>query len=399
MKTTLSTAAALLITSSVFALSIPATEDSSMPTGTGVKFSGTTGKSKVLVVSSKSTALVKFDLADFGLVANQVQRAKLRIYVASVTTPDDLEIRSVAAGPAGTWAEDAAKGTAVPALDPAAGITKEVDDKRKRFITVDATNIVKSWLATPSTNNGLAIISKGGAANLKLGSKEGFGSGYPAELEIETNPALPLFSGGDPTSGTLDGQSIANGTVGTAQIANSAITANLLAAGAIDASKFASNIVLDGAKLANESVAAEKLTPRTVSSVATKGNVATSSAIDLVAHSTSPELAAEVTLTTKGGPVIFQLVPVQGGSSFWSVNRSGTFGRSFIRGEVGGDLVAIHRLEADAAQGSSATVPVSSASFFHVPPAGTHVYRIYIYVQDATQTAVLSNAQLIAYEL
>lgn len=251
MKTTLPTIAALLALNAhgLFAANIPATEDSYIAQPKNV-FSGVTGKSTTLPVSFTARALVKFEIDGLGIPSNQVQRASLRVYVSSVTAIGEIEFRSLVAGTSGNWAEDAAKNVPGPALDSGEGITVNLTDKRKRFITVDVTDWVKLWLNTPSTNNGVAIISKSGLANIKLGSKEGFGIGYPAELEIESNPVLPLFSGGDPTTGTLNGASIFAGSVGSNQIGAGAVTTGNLATGAVSSAKLADGTVTS-AKLAS----------------------------------------------------------------------------------------------------------------------------------------------------
>ena len=266
MKTTLPTIAAIFScsASALLATNIPATEDSyiAQPKNT---FTGITGKSPTLLVAPTARALVKFEIEGLGIPSNQVQRAFLRVYINSVKTTGEIEFRSLAAGGAGSWSEDAAKNVAGPALDPAAGAVVSVPDKKKRFVTVDVTDLVKLWLTTPSTNNGVAIVSKNGVANIKLGSKEGFGTGYPAELEIESNPILPLFTGGNPNSGTLDGSNLLSGSVGSSQLGASTVTNSALASDAVSTSKLADGSVTNP-KLADGSVTNPKLADGSVSS-------------------------------------------------------------------------------------------------------------------------------------
>ena len=280
MKHTLPIIALLgLSASALFATNIPATEDSyiAQPKNT---FTGVTGKSPTLLVSPTARALVKFEIDGLGIPSSHVQRASLRFYVSSVKTTGEIEIRSLAEGSAGSWAEDAAKGVAGPALDPAAGAIVALTDKRKRFVIVDATDLVKLWLDDPSANNGVAIVSKNGVANIKLGSKEGFGTGYPAVLEIESNPALPLFSGGNPNSGTLNGANLLSGSVGSSQLGASAVTNSVLASDSVSTGKLADGSVTNP-KLADGAVSAAKIAGASVgNSALVNSSVSTSKLVD-----------------------------------------------------------------------------------------------------------------------
>ena len=82
-----------------------------------------------------------------------VSAARLRLYVASVKPlGSPIEIREVT----GFWRED--PDPRFPILEPTSDptlISMQTVQKAKRFIYVDVTDMVKAWLADPSTNNGL----------------------------------------------------------------------------------------------------------------------------------------------------------------------------------------------------------------------------------------------------
>ena len=211
---------------STFGLSLPVSTD----TFTTIKakvavVTAASGKATTLTVTPTQDALVFFDLNGLppAFSAVNVIGARLRFYVAKVTKPGDLAIHR-ALDP---WDED--KDGPAPSTD-ANPIATVVAAKlaSKRFVVVDVTPTVQAWLATPTSNHGLAIIAAGNTPTLKatLGAKEGPGIGQPAELEIEVNAAGGVYQNADPTTGKLDGQQVATGTIGNSQLANPSFTLN-----------------------------------------------------------------------------------------------------------------------------------------------------------------------------
>jgi len=79
---------------------------------------------------------------------------------------------------------------------------------RKQFVEIDVTATVQGWLTSAAINYGFAIVTSG-ATNVLIGAKEGSGSGYPCELEIQIDRV------------------IAESAIGNAQLAAGTAVANL----------------------------------------------------------------------------------------------------------------------------------------------------------------------------
>jgi len=256
------------------AISIPASEDSDCAKG---KVTVASGRATSLGVDGEGSALLRFDLPQ-GLKVSNVQSARLRLYVRSAVKPGDIRIREILS----TWSEDV-PGTA-PTLSEGTVALPEMRPvtKSKQFVFFDVTNLVKSWITSEAQTFGVAVSSCG-IAKFTLGSKEGSAAGYPAELEIDINPAIPLFVGGDPETELWDGAKIAEGTVGTPQLTDDSIVRSKIASGAVGSNEIAAHSILanhlaagsvgneqiaqgaiDSAKLALASVGAGQLAPGSV---------------------------------------------------------------------------------------------------------------------------------------
>ena len=270
--------------SAAFSISLPVSEDTSSTAGrSGFTISAVSGRAATLAVSPKNKAFLYFDLDGLPTTATaaNVISARLRLYIGTVRKPGTIELREATAD----WKEDQIKSVAEPGVVVAGQPIAQIQNMiRKRFVIVDVTATVKNWLANPASNHGFAIVAPAGqTTSVLLGAKEGSGSGYPAELEIDTNPIVPLFTDGDPTSGLLNGAKIATGTisslqlgagsvgssalvaegVGTLNLADGSVTAPKLAAGAVVNS--ISDGTITSAKLADGSVTLAKLAPDAVS--------------------------------------------------------------------------------------------------------------------------------------
>lgn len=264
--------------SAAFSISLPVSEDTSSTAGrSGFTISAVSGRAATLAVSPKNKAFLYFDLDGLPTTATtaNVISARLRIYIGSVKKSGSIELREATAD----WTEDQIKSVAEPGVVVAGQSIAQIQNMiRKRFVIVDVTATVKNWLTNPTSNHGFAIVAPAGqTTSVLLGAKEGSGSGYPAELEIDTNPIVPLFTDGDPTSGLLNGAKIATGTisslqlgagsvgssalvaegVGTLNLADGSVTAPKLAAGAVVNS--ISDGTITSAKLADGSVTLAKL--------------------------------------------------------------------------------------------------------------------------------------------
>lgn len=208
----LTTATALLLAlvpNITHAATLPASEDT---VGFRGKLTLAASKSAVLPVDATHKAFVYFNLSDLPAAAT-IRYARLRLYLPKVIRAGSgLAVQATN----GAWDE------ALPSIEPQINSTvittfpSEVLGA-KRFVSVDITPTVQAWLNAPATNEGLAITSIAGAtsaltASVHISAKEGSGSGYPAELEVELVPETIA-------DGAITANKLAPGVFGTVQTA------------------------------------------------------------------------------------------------------------------------------------------------------------------------------------
>ena len=203
----------LILATALFARAdvLPPAQDSSSLKG---KLTPVTGKATTLAVSATRKGYVLFNLASLpqDVVAADIVNARLRVYFVSAKKPGDIGIHTVTAG----WNETASAlepGVSVSpvAMFPAATVVG------KKFVEVEVTATVQAWLTTSSSNNGFAFVASG-LTNVLIGSKEGSGTGYPCELDIE------IQRNTTPADGSITGAQLADSTVTNAKLASAAIT-------------------------------------------------------------------------------------------------------------------------------------------------------------------------------
>lgn len=238
------------------AITIPASEDSTLAKS---KVTVSAGRAATLGIDFEDSALLKFNLPP-GLKVSHVLSARLRLYVRSAVRPGHLQVKEALS----TWSEDVvtegltlSEGTvAIPDMLPV--------NKGKQFVYFDVTDLVKSWIGRESEIFGVAVTSCGDS-KFSISSKEGSASGYPAELEIDINPALPLFVGGDPQTELWDGAKIAEGTVGTPQLTDNSVVRSKIANGAVGSNEVAPHSIL-ASHLAAGSVGNEQIAQGSIDS-------------------------------------------------------------------------------------------------------------------------------------
>jgi len=168
-----------------YGLTIPASEDTM---GYGNALSKASGASASLSVDGARTSYLYFDLNDIPSDA-VVRWAKLRLFIPVVRAQGaGLGVHLVTS----EWNE--ALTSKQPTIDVGTlGVIEPEKLGSKRFVTVDVTSTVQSWISGGTLNEGLAItpiIKTGKAtASVMLTSKEGTALGLPAELDIEFKPA------------------------------------------------------------------------------------------------------------------------------------------------------------------------------------------------------------------
>ncbi len=221
-------------------VTLPAAEDSY---GFRAKLSSVANKATTLPVDATHRAFLYFDLANELPANTTIRYARLRIYLPKVTRAGEgIAVHQVTS----TWDESLASSEPAFTTTPFATFPS-ARMGTKRFISVDVTNVVQSWITAPATNEGFAITAIPGAtakltASVLLGAKEGAGSGYPAELDIEiaTDPvAAGAIGSPQLAAGAVQSTNIASGAVGVSALADGSVTTQKLALGAVTDEKIA----------------------------------------------------------------------------------------------------------------------------------------------------------------
>ncbi len=178
---------------------LPPAQDSSSLRG---KLTLATGKATTLAVSATRKGYVSFNLNSLPLDvhAADIASVRLRVYFPSTTKPGEILVHSVAQ----EWNEGAASLEPGISASPIAQFPVETV-VGKKFVEVDVTDTVRAWREGTAENFGFAFVASG-KTNVLIGAKEGAGSGYPCELEVEIARQLPsdLTLGGT-TSGAFSG--------------------------------------------------------------------------------------------------------------------------------------------------------------------------------------------------
>jgi hypothetical protein len=178
--------ASLIMASGASAATLPVLEDSF---GFRAKLTLAANKAAALPVDATHRAFLFFDLRDLPAGAT-IRSARLRLFLPRVVRAGSgLELRKVTS----TWDETLA--SAEPTLEAGdVGRIPSTALRTKAFVTIDLTAVARIWLADPAGNEGLAIVATTDAVPSKISSvsisaKEGSGSGYPAELDVELDAA------------------------------------------------------------------------------------------------------------------------------------------------------------------------------------------------------------------
>jgi Collagen triple helix repeat (20 copies) len=168
-----------------------------------------------LYVGNGNTALLQFDLSSLpaGTTAGQIASATLRVYVNRIYTPGAFSMLPVTS----PWSEAGVTSATAPTLG--AAVASFSITQGYIYVAVDVTALVKGWVGTPSSNDGIAITASG--ASVVLDSKENDQTGHPAQLDITLSgpqgPAGPIGLSGPagPTgSQGIQGPAGPSGTTG-----------------------------------------------------------------------------------------------------------------------------------------------------------------------------------------
>ena len=169
------------------ALTIPVSEDT---TG-AAQITTPASSASSLNVDASNKAYLYFNLN--GIPSTAVVRwAKLRLFVpAVVNNGAGLSVFQI------TSAWDEAKASPSPSVEATAVATIAADQLGpNRFVTVDVTDVVQTWINGRAVNEGFAIGATAGtaAAAVTLTSKEGKALGLPPKLDIEFAPEVSTIT-------------------------------------------------------------------------------------------------------------------------------------------------------------------------------------------------------------
>src|SRR5258708_10391145 len=162
-----------------FGQTLTPTQDAHYVPGNGTNFGTATS---VTVGSSTSVGLVQFDLSTLpaGLLANQVQKATLTLFLNRVGAAGSLYVDTVSS--ATPWSEATVTGLTAPSNGSAVA-TAVPAPAGNMFITVDVTSAVQGWITSPVTNNGFMLLPNTGSG-LQFDSKESTTTSHPATLTV-----------------------------------------------------------------------------------------------------------------------------------------------------------------------------------------------------------------------
>jgi hypothetical protein len=182
----------LLFTACVVAAQqMPVSQDAFV---TSARPAANTGNNATIAVQSGGTiGLLQFDLSSVpnGVTPDQLNRATLRLFDTAMTTSGAFDVFLIKSA----WKEGAVTFNTLPTLAGQASTTllKVNAANKNNFIVVDVTSVVKTWLAAPATNNGIALVaSPSSAISVAFDSKESGTTSHEPVLELAFNgPAGP----------------------------------------------------------------------------------------------------------------------------------------------------------------------------------------------------------------
>src|SRR5258708_11525952 len=164
-----------------------------------------------LHVGSGNWALLQFDLQPalpVGTSAGQIARANLVVYANRVNNAGAVDIQAATS----SWSEFGVTFSSAPTVG-AVFATIPIG-QAGRFISVDVTTLVQSWVTTPASNQGIALSASSTAPTtfVLFDSKENEETGHQPRLEIVL--AGPVGATGPQGPIGLTGATGATGTTG-----------------------------------------------------------------------------------------------------------------------------------------------------------------------------------------
>jgi hypothetical protein len=204
----------------LFAQILPPSDDAYVDTALP---STNLGALPYLQVGGTAQTYIQFDLSGLPvtLTSGSVASATLIVWVNRVGTAGLMQVTQAG----GAWTEGALTSAAQPGPGAAIGALRAAT--ASQYIYLDVTNTVKSWLTTPSSNNGFLLAGVAGTI-VFLDSKESVTTSHPPQLQIvllqsgaqgpagPSGPAGPAGSTGPAGAAGAQGPAGAAGATGAA---------------------------------------------------------------------------------------------------------------------------------------------------------------------------------------
>jgi len=166
------------------------------------------GSATTLLVGNGNSALVQFDISSLiGVPPASVSSATFSIWVAGVTTSGAVDLFAVSSA----WSESTVTFNTQPTTGALQASNVAVFTSGF-YITLDITPLLKSWIVSPATNDGLEIKAAAASptTSLSFASRENAAVNEPPLLTVTTTAAQT------PEPGTF--ALFGSGLVGLAQL-------------------------------------------------------------------------------------------------------------------------------------------------------------------------------------
>ncbi|AUB81634.1 hypothetical protein THSYN_12135 [Candidatus Thiodictyon syntrophicum] len=170
-----------------------------------------------LKINPAARALLRFDLSALpaGFASFEVAKATLYVWVSTLLAPGGLEARALA----DAWSETGVTYSNAPAEGHPIASSELAVAPAGRYLRLDVTAQVRSWVETPEGNFGLALSSDQNSpeASLLIDAKENTQTSHPAYLDIAlAGPAGPAGPQGDTGAAGATGLQGPKGDTGAA---------------------------------------------------------------------------------------------------------------------------------------------------------------------------------------
>jgi hypothetical protein len=176
-------------------------------------FSTNFGTAITLFVGGGAKALVQVDLSSLppGLLASNIQKATLTVYVNAVITAGGLDFSQVTSA----WSESTVTYNSAPTTSAPFVINVPVTAPNT-FVTIDITQLMQQWVTGVSPNNGVAISAAVAqpSTTVNLDSKEATLTSHPAFADITLAEVGPMGPAGQTGPAGATGPSGPTGPAG-----------------------------------------------------------------------------------------------------------------------------------------------------------------------------------------